>query len=167
MTDKKVSELDAISSVDDADFLPIVDDSETTGKNKKVTVQQLKDHFGSLSHLSDGTNITDGYTNQSVPTTTVSSHLVPDVNITHDLGTPEKKFRDLYLSSATIHLGDGKISSKTNGEIEVAGVDSSSDLIVDDSTKGVVLKSPNGSFWRLTVDDGGNLELEDIGNLKP
>jgi hypothetical protein len=167
MTDKKVSELDTISSVDDADFMPIVDDSETSGKNKKVTVQQLKDHIGGLSHLSDGSNITDGYTNQSVPTTTVSSHLVPDVNITHDLGTPEKKFRDLYLSSATIHLGDGKISSKTNGEIEVAGVDSSSDLIVDNTARGVVLKSPNGTFWRLTVDDNGDLMSEDIGTEKP
>lgn len=46
MADKKVSELSAITTMADDDFLPIVDNSETTGKNKKVTVEQLKEHIG-------------------------------------------------------------------------------------------------------------------------
>jgi len=157
----------AIATTADDDFLPIVDNSETTGKNKKITLAQIKEHVDSPSYLSDGSNISDPYTNQSVPTTTVSAHLIPDTNVAHDLGSAEKKFRDLYLSSATIHLGDGKISSKTNGEIEVAGVDSTSDVIVDDPTKGVVLKSPNGHYWRLTVDDNGVLATADLGTDKP
>lgn len=167
MTDKKVSELSAITATADDDFLPIVDNSETTGKNKKITLAQIKQHVDAPSHLSDGSNISDPYTSNSVPTTTVGAHLIPDANVTYDLGSAEKKFRDLYLSSATIHLGDGKISSKTTGEIDVAGVDSSSDVIVDDSTKGVVLKSPNGHYWRLTVDDNGMLATVDLGTDKP
>lgn len=161
MTDKKVSELDAIAAVDDADFLPIVDDSETTGKNKKVTVSQLKSHITSgstLSHLADSS--TSGVT-------TMSGHIIPDTNSAYDLGSAEYKIRHLYLSSNTLHVGNSSISAKDNGDLDVAGLDSSSDVIVDNAEKGLVLKSPNGTFWRLTVDDAGNLMAEDIGPDKP
>lgn len=40
---------------------------------------------------------------------TVTSNLVPQDNETLDLGTAEKKWRDLYLSSNTIYLGDTTI----------------------------------------------------------
>ena len=42
---------------------------------------------------------------------TVTGHLIPDSNVTYDLGEPENKFRDLYLDSATIHTTDGNIST--------------------------------------------------------
>ena len=163
MTDKKVSELDTITAVDDADFMPIVDDSETTGKNKKVTVSQLKSHInsgssGSLSYLADSS--TSGVTS-------MSGHIIPTQNSQFDLGSAEYKIRHLYLSSNTLHVGNSSISAKDNGDLDVNGLDSSSDVIVDDSTKGIVLKSPNGHYWRLTVDDTGTLEAEDIGTDKP
>ena len=40
MPDKKISALDAIVSVDDADVLPIVDTSVTT--TKKISISQIK-----------------------------------------------------------------------------------------------------------------------------
>ena len=162
MTDKKVSELDAITAVDDADFLPIVDDSETTGKNKKVTVSQLKSHITSgstsLSYLADSS--TSGVT-------AMSGHIIPTQNAQFDLGSAEYKIRHLYLDNNILHVGNSFISAKDNGDLDVQGLDSSSDVIVDNAEKGVVLKSPNGTFWRLTVDDGGNLMVEDIGTEKP
>ena len=41
---------------------------------------------------------------------TVTGSLIPDVNEAYDLGSPTKKFRDLYLSAATIHMGDNPLS---------------------------------------------------------
>ena len=157
MTDKKVSELSAITTTADDDFLPIVDNSETTGKNKKITLSQIKDHV-SLSYLEDSS---------TTGVTSMSGHIIPDTNSAYDLGSAEFKIRHLYLSSNTLHVGNSSISAKDNGDLDVAGLDSSSDVIVDDPTKGVVLKSPNGHYWRLTVDDNGVLATADLGTDKP
>jgi hypothetical protein len=179
MTDKKVSELDAIVVVDDADFMPIVDDSETTGKNKKVTVSQLKSHINSGSSGGGLTYLADHPTTSNA--TLVSGHLLPATNSTFDLGSAEKKIRHLYLSNNSIYMGPtdvvdsgsmAKISSVLAGDgvtrkLSMSGVDLSSDVVVDDAAKGIVLKSPNNHYWRLTVDDAGNLMAEDVGLEKP
>lgn len=39
-------------------------------------------------------------------TSTVSSHFIPNGNEVFDLGTPENKWRDLYLSGNTLHVDD-------------------------------------------------------------
>lgn len=41
----------------------------------------------------------------------VETHIVPASNVTYDLGTSDKSFRDLYLSGNTIHLGGATITS--------------------------------------------------------
>lgn len=41
----------------------------------------------------------------------VTGHLIPDAHETYDLGRADKKFRDLYLSDSTIHMGDKSFSS--------------------------------------------------------
>lgn len=41
----------------------------------------------------------------------IDGHLIPDTNIAYDLGSPEKKFRYLYLDSSTMYLGDDAVSS--------------------------------------------------------
>lgn len=41
---------------------------------------------------------------------TIGGHLIPDTNVAYDLGSPELKFRHLYLSSSTIYLGDNEDS---------------------------------------------------------
>ncbi len=38
-------------------------------------------------------------------------HIVPDTNIAYDLGTSTYRFRDIYLSGSSIHLGDAIITS--------------------------------------------------------
>lgn len=49
---------------------------------------------------------------ESVPAVlgSITSHIIPDGNSLYDLGEPENKFRDLYLSSATLYLGDDSVS---------------------------------------------------------
>jgi hypothetical protein len=38
-------------------------------------------------------------------------HIVPETNITYDLGTSTKRFRDIYLSGSSIYLGDAVITA--------------------------------------------------------
>ena len=155
MTDKKVSELDAITAVDDADFMPIVDDSETTGKNKKVTVGQLKTHIAAASSGVSGT---------------MTGHIIPEFNSQFDLGSAELKIRHLYLSNNSIYMGphDEPNEEKLAKIKTEAGADGfhkmkiTSDVVVeadvgDDTPRGFLLKSPGGKVFRLTVSDAGEV----------
>lgn len=70
-----------------------------------------------------GTAITSGggsYVVENQIQGTVTGHLIPDTNVQYDLGSAELKFRDLYLSSATIHTDDGNIST-VGGEFTFQG----------------------------------------------
>ena len=44
--------------------------------------------------------------------TTVSGNIVPSANVTYSLGTPENRFKDLYLSSNTLYLGNTSFSAQ-------------------------------------------------------
>lgn len=46
-------------------------------------------------------------------------------------------------------------------------VDTLDDVIVDDSANGLVLKSPDAHYWRVTVDNAGALTTTDLGLVKP
>lgn len=57
-----------------------------------------------------------------------------------------------------------------NGSSRITkGADASDDLIVDDATKGLVLKDTQGTphYWRVTVDNTGALVITDLGTTKP
>ena len=47
----------------------------------------------------------------------LAGNIIPTVDIVSDLGANNNRFRDLYLSGQTIHLGDTAISKATNGDI--------------------------------------------------
>ena len=53
----------------------------------------------------------------------IDGHLIPDTNITYDLGSPEKKFRYLYLDASTMFLGDTPFSA--------SNIDHSMEVYVD------------------------------------
>ena len=38
--------------------------------------------------------------------TTITDNLIPDTNVTYDIGSPTNRFKDIYLSSNTIYLGE-------------------------------------------------------------
>jgi len=63
----------------------------------------------STSDLSEGSNLY--FTDARVHTVlgNVSASIVPTTDITYDLGSTTKRFRDLYLSGNSIFLGDGPI----------------------------------------------------------
>lgn len=47
------------------------------------------------------------------------------------------------------------------------GVDTTDDVIVDLTTKGLVLKSPDGHYWRATIGNAGTVTWTDLGTTKP
>jgi hypothetical protein len=59
----------------------------------------------------------------------IGGNMVPSANVTYDLGTADNAWRDLYLSSNTIHLGttqlsvaaDGSLQTTSNGEVVAIG----------------------------------------------
>lgn len=59
------------------------------------------------------------YTDADVTTklATLSGHILPDTDVTYDLGGVGKRFRDLYLSGNTITLGTTTIRETASGEI--------------------------------------------------
>jgi len=49
----------------------------------------------------------------------------------------------------------------------IKGVDTTDDVITDSTTKGPVLKSPNGHYWRGTISNLGVVTWTDLGTTKP
>jgi hypothetical protein len=99
---------------------------------------------------------------------TISGHIIPATDVTYDLGSPTNKFRDLYLSSSTLYLGDSSVSV-AGGKLQVNdGVNPSEDVLTVGSsindladvdttgiTSGQVLKW-NGSSFVAGTDDAGS-----------
>lgn len=49
----------------------------------------------------------------------------------------------------------------------IRGVDATDDVIIDTNTKGVVLRSPDGNYWRIAVSNVGALSATSLGATKP
>ena len=47
------------------------------------------------------------------------------------------------------------------------GVDTMDDLIITAATKGLVLRSPDGNYWRATISNLGALTWTNLGAVKP
>jgi hypothetical protein len=88
----------------------------------------------------------------SVEFTSLSTHLIPDTNITWDLGTPEYKWRHLYLDSGTIYLGDATIKSEEN-TILVQNLKTQDLTLSNEQSTG---NSIDGSTGNWTIQEGEN-----------
>ena len=87
----------------------------------------------------------------NVAATIIAQNIVPNLNVTYDIGTPTKRFKDIYLSNSTIYLGDTQISSNGN-TISFAGtVQSNSGVSFPDGTIQLSAYPP-----RLNVVTAGN-----------
>jgi len=96
--------------------------------------------------LSSGNNTLAGNSGISG---TVNGSLIPDTNEAYDLGSADKKFRDLYLSSNTIYMG-GQPLSVQNGNLVVNGTTASG---IFDTTNSTATASsgvfPQATDWAL------------------
>src|SRR6056300_1669304 len=53
---------------------------------------------------------TQTLSNKTLEATTIAGHLIPDTDVTYDLGSSKYKFRDLYLSGSSIYLDTNTIT---------------------------------------------------------
>jgi hypothetical protein len=91
----------------------------------------------------------------------VFNHVLPSANIVYDLGSPTRRFRDLYLSNNSIVLGDTTLSAPTGGGMSIDG----SDIVTaqnDTLTIGnVVANYVSGNGSALSSITGANI----VGNV--
>ena len=58
----------------------------------------------------------------------VSGDILPDTDLAYNLGSPTKRFNDLYLSTSTIYIGENSVSVSNDGQMLVNGNDAVSKL---------------------------------------
>lgn len=83
----------------------------------------------------------------------VTGHVLPDTTLSYDLGSSTNKFRDIYLSSGTIYLGDENLSI-TDGQLTSSASIASPDLdisLIPENMELVVNANEGGDgmnwFW--------------------
>ena len=90
-------------------------------KDGVIVVGHLHTNHGiTTGHIGEGSNLY--FTDARVMTSlgSVSTHIIPDTDITYDLGSPTNRFRDLYLSGNTIYIGDTTtIGVNASNEVEI------------------------------------------------
>jgi len=89
----------------------------------------------------------------------IDGHIIPDTNVTYDLGSAEKKFRDLYLSTGTLYIGEQAIQADTNGVVVNALKVGTSTISAD--SDGIVVNSIKIGSKQIDTDSDGNLRLPD------
>lgn len=110
------------------------------------------------SYYLDFNNHTNNPFTSGSTAVTGSGHFVPSVTETYDLGSADKRWRDLYLSGSTINLGGTLITRDSNGNIEFkeSGTNNRKTLKVDE------LEIQRGSKTvRLKLDDNNKVRFED------
>jgi hypothetical protein len=88
------------------------------------TVRPSVDSF-SITRTTGGTvsSLVNGAKTVSLASTgvlTVTGSIVPNANIAYDLGSATNRFKDIYLSSSTINLGDTAVSVGSSGQLTIA-----------------------------------------------
>ena len=61
-----------------------------------------------------------------------------------------------------VDTGDGGNGNRWRG-----GIDTTDDIIIDDSDSGLVLKDTDGVYWRVQISTAGALTTTSLGTTKP
>ena len=92
----------------------------------------------------------------------ITSHIIPDADNTYDLGSATKKWRALYVSGSTIHLGNVQLKDNS-GNFRVVN---NSNVLVDVEADNVTANSFTGPITgNITGDVTGNLTGDVTGNV--
>jgi hypothetical protein len=101
--------------------------------------------------IPDGTVITVDPSGNLNLSGTFKTSLIPDTNIAYDLGSPTRRWRDLYLSNNTLYLDDYKVSV-VGGVLTVDAVPVSG---VTEVTAAAPIASSGGSTPIISLDASG------------
>lgn len=132
--------------------------SNTLDGLSDVTITSVAD--GEVLAYDSGTSSWVNTTSSSVNLSALSQSIIPDTNEAYDLGSATNKFRDLYLSSATIYLGNSRISTDASGNIAVPGINvisSIPDTIVSEVAPGDAYNGPDNVSLHTPLTNGGKI----------
>ena len=91
--------------------------NDGTGSNLRDGATIINDNFNEIySTIGNGT-----YLNTPIDLGSIGESIIPDTDVTYDLGSTTKRFKDLYLSGTTIDLGGVSISN-IGGVVSLPGV---------------------------------------------
>jgi len=96
-------------------------------------------------------------------TGTVTGTLLPDTDVTYDLGSATNRFRDLYLSSSTIDLG-GTTISVAGGELQLGGIKIPT---VTDLENGTITINTSGDLVGSVFADDSTLLVDGVNGVIP
>jgi hypothetical protein len=105
--------------------------------------------------------------------TYISGSLIPSANVAYDLGTDGRRFRDLWLSGTTLHMGDQRLTV-TNGEWRFS-TPTTTVVLGTESTVGNLTVTGNLNLQgSSSTFDSNNLSIQDsiielhtLANLAP
>ena len=92
--------------------------------------------------------------------TIITGDIIPSSNIIYNLGTPQNRWKDLYLSGDTISLGETKLkSSSETGSFVISdannkplALESGEMKIIGETGKNIIIKSKDNNLFANTVD---------------
>jgi hypothetical protein len=85
--------------------------------------------------------------------------ILPDRTDTIDLGSPDKQWRDLYLSSGSLYINGQQVLSTTGTELRVTTDSGESIKIIETDSDTITLQTDNGDIT-LSATGTGNIELD-------
>ena len=92
-------------------------------------------------------------------TNRVTSSLVPSVDVTYNLGSPTRRWKDLYLSGNTIDLG-GSLISADGGIISVASLSATTAITAPTVTVASSISAPVINIGNVNItNNGGNVVM--------
>ena len=103
---------------------------------------------------------TQTLTNKTLGATTIAGHLIPDTDVSYDLGSSALKFRDLYLSGSTIYLDTNEINVNSGNYEFVNG--SNTVTMPMGATDTLVAKDTTDVLTNKTVIDTDNTMVKTI-----
>lgn len=99
----------------------------------------------------------------------VSTSIIPDANVTYDLGSANYRFRDLWLSGSTIQLGNVAITNNGNGTISfgsaVMEVNSGNVVFQDELTTANTNMKAYVDALENRVVGGANISLDSLAEV--
>ena len=85
--------------------------------------------------------------------------ILPNITDTIDLGSPDKQWRDLFLSSGSLYINGQQVISTTGNELRITTDEGESIKIIETGSDTVTLQTQDGDIT-LTSSGGGNIELD-------
>ena len=124
ITESQISDLGSYITASSTDTL--TNKTIDTANNTITIVESDISDLGAYITASS----TDTLTNKTLSATTIAGHLIPDTDVTYDLGSSTHKFRDLYLSGSSIKLGDATITASGSSLVLPAGISIPGDMTI-------------------------------------